>query len=62
MAHHRGPQHDASDNLSDNAGLADLGEGPVEEMADDDDEAGLSGISARDGNTLEALRWRDIPG
>lgn len=41
MPHDGGPQDDSADDLSDDARLADLGEGPVEDMADDDDQAGL---------------------
>ena len=40
-AHDGGTEDDSADDLCDDTGLADLGEGPVEEVAQDDDEAGL---------------------
>lgn len=40
-AHDRGPEQDASDDLGDDARLADLGERPLQDSAEDDDDAGL---------------------
>ena len=49
MAHDGGAEDDAADNLGDDAGLADLGERPVEDMAEDDDQTGLDCVSLRTG-------------
>ena len=40
-AHDRGAEDDAANDLCDDAGLADLLEGPVKKVAEDEDEAGL---------------------
>lgn len=49
VAHYGGAEDDAADDLGDDAGLADLGEGPVEDVAEDDDQAGLGCVSSLEG-------------
>lgn len=46
VAHDGGAEDDAAEDLCDDTGLADLGEGPVEDVADDDDQAGLGCVSS----------------
>lgn len=41
LSHHRGAQNDAANDFGDDARLADLGQRPMQDMADDQDERGL---------------------
>lgn len=41
VAHNRGAKDDASNNFGNDSGLTDLGQRPMQDMAEDDDEGDL---------------------
>ena len=41
MAHYRGTKDDSSDDLGNDSGLTDLGQRPMQDVAEDDDESDL---------------------
>ncbi len=55
MRHDGGAEYDAADDFGDDAGLADQGEGVVEEAAEDDDNGRLVSVSSLYGIKHSAL-------
>jgi hypothetical protein len=58
VAHYRGAKNDASNDFGNDPGLADLGQRPMQDMADDDDEGDLIALAlASLAGTKQGCLW-----